>query len=52
MNIFRKISKDIKYINLEEYANYDNCIYLNFTSDKEVNLFDYNTKKFIETIKF
>lgn len=51
MEIFKKVNKNIRYMNVEDFSDYTNCLYLNFVSPKEVNLFDYNTKEFIENIK-
>ena len=45
------ISK-MKFMNTQDYSNYDSCIQLVFSSEDTVNLFDYKTKKQIDTIKF
>ena len=52
MDIFKKIKKNLKFIDLSEYSDYSNCIYLSFISENNVKLFDCKTGNYIETIKF
>ena len=51
MNVFKKLNKDVKPIYVECFGNYNNCLYLGFTNEKTAKLFDYNTGKYIQTVK-
>lgn len=45
------ISK-MRFMNMIDYSDYDNCIQLVFTKEDTVELFDYKSTKQIGTIKF
>ena len=55
MTVFKKLDipfNEIKLIDMTDIFDYENCLQLVFINEHKVNLFDFNTNKFIDTIKF
>ena len=52
MDIFKKVGKNLRYMDVEEFSDYFNCLFLSFISEHSVELYDYQTGKYVETIKF